>query len=68
MNKQKIPCPTCGKETIWSKENPYRPFCSDRCKLIDLGEWASETRKIPGEPVDPNSNLNFDDIPKILQK
>ena len=64
MNKlQQITCPTCDKENTWSAENTFRPFCSDRCKLIDLGEWASETRVIPGPPVDLNNtdgnqNLN----------
>lgn len=52
---KKIKCPTCGKQDTWHPENKYRPFCSDRCKLIDLGEWASEGHKIPGEPVDPNA-------------
>ena len=50
MNK-KIHCPTCSKELIWSKEEAWRPFCSERCKLIDLGEWANESHRIPGEPV-----------------
>jgi endogenous inhibitor of DNA gyrase (YacG/DUF329 family) len=47
--KRHIHCPTCGQETIWSKENPWRPFCSERCRLIDLGAWATETHRIPGE-------------------
>lgn len=56
MNElKKINCPICKKENTWHAENSFRPFCSDRCKLIDLGEWANETRKIPGSPVDPNS-------------
>lgn len=46
-NKEtKIACPTCKKESIWSTKNPYRPFCCERCKLIDLGEWASESYSI----------------------
>ncbi len=45
---QEIACPTCAKQNTWHAENLFKPFCSDRCKLIDLGEWASETRKIPG--------------------
>ncbi|MFA6303241.1 MAG: DNA gyrase inhibitor YacG [Legionella sp.] len=53
-NQQKIKCPTCGKQDTWKTENVFRPFCSERCKLIDLGEWASESRKIPGDPVDPD--------------
>lgn len=56
-NLQKITCPTCGKPNTWQPENAFRPFCSDRCKLIDLGEWASATRKIPGAAVDPNIPL-----------
>ncbi len=36
----------------WQPENPYRPFCSERCKLIDLGEWANESRTIPGDSAD----------------
>lgn len=44
-----LDCPTCQKETLWSPDNPHRPFCSERCKLIDLGEWASEGHAIPGE-------------------
>jgi endogenous inhibitor of DNA gyrase (YacG/DUF329 family) len=52
MNKQdKISCPTCGKTNTWRTENAFKPFCSDRCKLIDLGEWASESRKLPGESI-----------------
>jgi len=49
--KKKVHCPTCNKEIAWDKSNPYRPFCSERCKLIDLGEWASESHRIPGEKV-----------------
>lgn len=52
MNKQsEIICPTCSKHNTWHEGNPYRPFCSSRCKLIDLGEWANETHTIPGEAV-----------------
>jgi hypothetical protein len=42
-----VPCPTCKKKVIWSKENSFRPFCSERCKLIDLGSWAAEEQRIP---------------------
>ncbi|MFO0774516.1 MAG: DNA gyrase inhibitor YacG [Nitrospiraceae bacterium] len=43
-------CPTCRAETTW-QDNPTRPFCSERCKLIDLGRWASERYRIPGESL-----------------
>ena len=42
-------CPQCGGESLWSTDNPERPFCSKRCQLIDLGEWADEQKRIPGE-------------------
>ena len=53
-NQQKINCPTCGNKATWLPENVFKPFCSSRCKLIDLGEWASGDRRIPGDPVDPD--------------
>jgi endogenous inhibitor of DNA gyrase (YacG/DUF329 family) len=54
MNKQRtVKCPTCGKPVEWSEKSAWRPFCSERCKLIDLGEWAEEGHRIAGEPVSP---------------
>ncbi|MFA6903399.1 MAG: DNA gyrase inhibitor YacG [Gallionellaceae bacterium] len=45
-----VACPQCGKEVLWNKEvSPFRPFCSERCKLIDLGQWASESYAVPVE-------------------
>ncbi|WP_426149729.1 DNA gyrase inhibitor YacG [Pseudomonas sp. DC3000-4b1] len=43
-----VNCPTCGAPVEWSAASPNRPFCSDRCKLIDLGAWAAEEHKIAG--------------------
>ncbi len=45
-----VKCPTCGKKMIWSKDNPFRPFCSEQCRMIDLGEWASGGYRIEGAP------------------
>ncbi|SQI42503.1 DNA gyrase inhibitor YacG [Leminorella richardii] len=52
-----VKCPTCGKSLEWSEKSPYRPFCSKRCQLIDLGEWADEGKRIPsnGELSDSES-------------
>jgi len=47
----KIICPVCKNITTW-EENSFRPFCSERCKLIDLGAWASGEYKIPTNPPD----------------
>ena len=44
-----VACPRCRKLVPWSTDNPYRPFCSQRCKLIDLGQWADEAYRIPVE-------------------
>ena len=46
-----IRCPVCKKMTTW-EENPYKPFCSERCRLTDLGMWASEGYRVPGDPVE----------------
>ena len=42
-----VNCPTCQKTVIWDELSPWRPFCSKRCQLIDLGEWAAEEKRIP---------------------
>ena len=46
-----VPCPTCGRPVIWTPESRFRPFCSERCRLLDLGEWLTEGHVIP-EPFD----------------
>ena len=49
----RVKCPTCGRKTEWSESATFRPFCSERCRLIDLGAWLSEQRAIPGENASP---------------
>ncbi|MDR1162211.1 MAG: DNA gyrase inhibitor YacG [Candidatus Accumulibacter sp.] len=44
-----VRCPQCGGESLWSPDNRFRPFCSERCKLIDLGAWASDSYRIPDQ-------------------
>ena len=44
-----VRCPQCGGNSEWSASNPFRPFCCERCKLIDLGAWASEAYRLPAE-------------------
>jgi len=48
-----VKCPTCGTRGVWGEVSPFRPFCSKRCQLIDLGEWADEEKRIPS-----NSDLS----------
>jgi len=42
-----VPCPRCGAAVALSAASPWRPFCSERCKLVDLGNWASERYRVP---------------------
>lgn len=49
---REVPCPSCGTLTPWTSEQKWRPFCSERCKLIDLGLWATEQFRVPGEAAD----------------
>ncbi len=58
----KLNCPTCKKIVLWNDDFPHRPFCCDRCRLIDLGEWASESHKIAGESLDKLSDDKSDDF------
>ncbi len=44
-----VACPNCGTEALWDSRNKYRPFCSERCKLMDLGQWAAERYRVAGE-------------------
>ena len=45
-----VECPTCSAKVEWKPENKFRPFCSERCKKIDLGAWAEEKYAIPAAP------------------
>jgi uncharacterized protein len=56
--KPVVACPQCGKEVEWSDKSPFRPFCSERCKLIDLGLWANERYRVPedGSPGAPDAD------------
>jgi len=46
-----VKCPTCRRDVEWSPASQYRPFCSDRCRLIDLGAWLTEQHKIPDDEL-----------------
>ncbi len=57
-----VVCPTCGGDSIYSPANAYRPFCSERCKQVDLGAWASEDFRMPAEA--PPGDAQYGD-PKV---
>ncbi|MDD4914361.1 MAG: DNA gyrase inhibitor YacG [Methylococcales bacterium] len=53
-------CPCCKKPVRWVATEKFKPFCCERCKLIDLGDWATEAHKIPGEAIpEPEDDQSF---------
>lgn len=56
MSPARVNCPTCGRAIEWSPASPWRPFCSERCKLLDLGAWLTEQHAIPGERVEDDAD------------
>lgn len=65
MNKSEpkpitVNCPICQRLVQWSDEFPQKPFCSERCKLIDLGAWAEGKRAIPGHFIEDDLSEDFE--------
>jgi len=57
-----VACPRCGAQALYSPDNPWRPFCGERCRSIDLGNWASEAYRVP-VPGDPAAEPGADQQP-----
>ena len=57
-----VPCPGCGGDSVYAPSNPFRPFCSQRCKSMDFGAWASESFRVPTDA--PPDEDHFGD-PKL---
>jgi hypothetical protein len=57
-----VACPTCGAAVVWNNDSRFRPFCSERCRLIDLGAWASESYRVPvnDDPAPTDDTLRDD--------
>lgn len=53
--QNQVACPTCKQPVTWDQASKFRPFCSKRCQLIDLGDWLAEERKISDRP--PNLHI-----------
>lgn len=60
-----VRCPRCGKPVEWTPASKYRPFCSERCKMLDFGAWAAEAYRVPAVEVDDDSegSANGTDTP-----
>jgi len=54
--KRVAKCPHCGKPVEWSPESKFRPFCSERCKLIDFGAWATGAYRVPAVEGDDDAD------------
>jgi uncharacterized protein len=55
-----VSCPRCSKPVVWGPGSPWRPFCSERCRMIDLGDWLDENHRISdplGEPQDDETDV-----------
>jgi len=55
-----VRCPQCGTDVPWTPGSPWRPFCSERCKLLDLGAWATESYRIPVAQPSQSSDVAGD--------
>jgi endogenous inhibitor of DNA gyrase (YacG/DUF329 family) len=63
-----VTCPTCHKAALYGARNPWRPFCSERCRSVDLGAWASERFRVAAEaPSDPGADPRADPPPDSLR-
>jgi endogenous inhibitor of DNA gyrase (YacG/DUF329 family) len=65
-----VSCPQCGKGVEWTPASRYRPFCSERCKLIDLGAWATEKYRVPviEDKDDLNSGEPAPPVPPVIKQ
>lgn len=61
-----VTCPSCKTELVWDINNRYRPFCSPRCKLIDLGKWANEEFVISRNVKNSVDNLSEEEIEALI--
>ncbi len=55
----RVKCPTCRREIAYDSKSPFRPFCSERCRLIDLGAWSQESFRIPVVEQDDEVKMDF---------
>jgi endogenous inhibitor of DNA gyrase (YacG/DUF329 family) len=62
MAERLVNCPRCGDKVMWSSGNPWRPFCSEHCKTMDLGAWATESYRIPVVEYD---DIDDEDLQKL---
>lgn len=64
MKHREVSCPTCKKKFNYFSSD-FRPFCSERCRLIDLGQWLTESYSVPAEKLTPDE---IDTLEKLHEK
>ena len=57
-----VSCPSCRRQITYSVANPWRPFCSERCRLADLGDWAAERFRLPVKPTEGDDDAPDDPV------
>ena len=62
-----VNCPNCSATVAWNESSEYRPFCSKRCQLIDLGDWATESNKI-SQPIQSHQPLTEEMIDEMEEQ
>jgi hypothetical protein len=62
FGRGRVACPVCRRPVDWNA-NEFRPFCSERCRLIDLGHWVDETYRVPGEPAGADDGSSTQRVP-----
>lgn len=58
-----VNCPACGAPVQWKPENRFRPFCSERCRQLDLGAWAAGDYRVPAQEEPAELPAGFEDPP-----
>jgi uncharacterized protein len=64
MSPARVRCPTCQRELQWTDAFPFRPFCSERCKMVDLGAWFAEERAIAGDQPATDESVEAGKLPR----
>ncbi|MBL8472094.1 MAG: DNA gyrase inhibitor YacG [Rhodocyclaceae bacterium] len=67
LHARSVTCPTCNKTVEWSSRARWRPFCSERCKLIDLGQWANERYRVAGDDTQEPAHETSSDVTTDLR-
>ena len=65
MPLRHVPCPSCRQSALFGPANPWRPFCSQRCRGADLGAWASERFRVPAQPSSEQADGLAGDAPTV---